>query len=372
VTTTTTVAPLVITGCGVVSPAGHGLASLARTADTGAPDAGREATAPESIGGDLPPIPLTATPDLRVEEYLGKKGVRSLDRTTRLALVAGARALAELATPLADDDRARTGVVIGSSTGSVRSSFEFSRETLVRDKPYLVRASMFPSAVMNYCASQIAIWNSLRGVNATIADGRVSGLTAVRYARNAITQGHLDRALVGATEELCAQSAWAWHHSGVLSPDTVVGEGAAVFFVETPGGAAAAGRAPMAELLACEVGTSGVTGMRRGLVRCIERALRRSGVPAEEIDTISLGATGIRGLRAAEEAAIRTALGALPPYRLRTARLTGESYSATGALQIAGLLAAWRYTTTSVGRVALVTSIGDDGYAGCLVMRRAG
>lgn len=368
--TTTTVAPLVITGCGVVSPAGHDLASLAQPAGMSPPAAGSAAADPESFGGDLPPVPLAATPGLRVEDYLGKKGIRSLDRTTRLALVASARALTEIAVPLTQDDRTRTGVVIGSSTGSVRSSSEFSRETLVRDKPYLVRANMFPSAVMNYCASQIAIWNSLRGVNATIADGRVSGLTAVRYARNAIAQGHLDRALVGATEELCAQSAWAWHHSGMLSPDTVVGEGAAVFIVETPDGAAAAGRSPMAQLLACEVGTCGVTGMRDGLVRCIERALRRSGVPAEEIDTVSLGATGIRGLRAAEEAGIRIALGTLPPHLLRTTRLTGETYSATGALQIAGLLGMWRHAATSAGRVALVTSIGDDGYAGCLLMRR--
>ncbi|WP_031160174.1 beta-ketoacyl synthase N-terminal-like domain-containing protein [Streptosporangium roseum] len=364
-TTATTVAPLVITGCGVVSPAGVGLEPLAAAVN----GTGREEADLEAIGGEFPPMPLAATPDLRPEEYLGRKGIRSLDRTTQLALVASNRALAGLGAPLADRDRARTGVVIGTSTGSIRSSSEFSRETLVREKPYLVRASFFPNSVMNFCASQIAIWNALRGVNATIADGRVSGLAAVRYARNAIVQGHVDRALVGAVEELCPQSAWAWYLSGALMPAAAVGEGAAVFVVETSEGAAAAGRAPLAELLACEVGTLGMSDVRRGLAVCVERALRRSGVPTEAVTAVSLSATGLRGLGPAEEDGVRGALGDLPPHRIRTAALVGESFSASGALQIAGLLAEWR-AGAAIGPVALVTSVGDDGNIGCLVVRR--
>ncbi|MGP4026340.1 beta-ketoacyl synthase N-terminal-like domain-containing protein [Actinomadura sp. 3N407] len=366
---TTTVAPLVITGCGVVSPAGHGLTPLTSAGGPHAADL-------DAIGGDFPPVALAAAPDLRVAESLGTKGIRSLDRTTLLALVAAHNALAGLGAPLADAERARTGVVIGSSTGSVRSSSEFSRETLVRDKPYLVRANRFPSAVMNFCAGQLAIWNSLRGVNATIADGRVSGLAAVRYARNAIARGRVDRALVGAAEELCAESAWAWHHSGALAPGAAVGEGAAVFVVETPGAAAAAGRTPLAELLACEVGTPGSGGMRTSLAGCVDRALRRSGVPASDVGVVSLGATGIRGLRAAEEDAVRTVLGGPPPHRIRPAARLGESYSASGALQIAALLAAWHApdaadaVDAAEGPAAVVTSLGDDGHAGCLVMRR--
>jgi 3-oxoacyl-(acyl-carrier-protein) synthase len=366
VTTMTTVAPLVITGCGVLSPAGIGLRTLADAMS--GPRRGHVGL--DTIGGEFPPMPLAATPDLRVTEYLGRKGVRSLDRTTQLALVACNRALAGLGTPLTDRDRARTGVVIGTSTGSIRSSSEFCRDTLVQKKPYLVRANQFPNSVMNYCASQIAIWNHLRGVNATIAGGRVSGLAAVRYARNAIAHGHIDRALVGAVEELCAQSAWAWYLSGALAPDTAVGEGAAVFFVETPDGAAASGRAPLAELLACEVVTPGASGLRRGLTVCIERALERSGVPGEVIAMVSLSASGLRGLGAAERDAVRGALGHLPPGQIETASLLGESFSASGALQIAGLLAAWQAHGTAMGRVALVTSIGHDGSVGCLVVRR--
>jgi 3-oxoacyl-(acyl-carrier-protein) synthase len=364
VTTLTAVAPLMITGCGVVSPAGIGLRTLA-----GVPDGHGRREADPAIGGEFPPIPTAATPGFRAEEYLGGKGLKALNRTASLALVACDRALAGLDTPLADEARGRTGVVIGTSTGSIRASSEFCRETLVQEKPYLVRANLIPGGVMNFCAGQIAIWNSLRGVNATIASGRVSGLAAFRYARNMISQGHIDGALVGAVEELCAQSAWAWHLSGALAPDTAVGEGAAVFLVETPASAVAARREPLAELLACEVATPGAAGIRRGLATCVERALERSGVSADAITTVSLSASGVRGLRAAEEDGVRRALGALPPERTRIAELVGESYSASGALQVAGLLATRR--TRRAGTAALVTSVGDDGTVGCLVVRPA-
>jgi 3-oxoacyl-[acyl-carrier-protein] synthase II len=367
---TTTVAPLVITGCGVVSPAGTGLEALAACAD-----AGCGAAAPAG-DGEFPPIPLATMADLRVADYLGKKGVSALDRTTQLALLACHHALAGLSTALTEQDRARTGVVMGTSTGSIRSSSEFSRETLVRDKPYLVRANLFPNSVMNCCASQIAIWNSVRGVNATIAGGRLSSLAAIRYARNAIAQGHIDRALVGGVEELCPQSAWAWYLSGALSRGMPVGEGSAVFLLETPAAADAAGRVPVAGLLACETVTTGAEfsrrGLSEGLAACIERALLRSGVPASAIGTVSLSAAGLLGIARAEQDGVSAALGGLPGRQLRTARLLGESFSASGALQLATLLATWQNDDLASSDVALVTSVGQDGNVGCLVMRKAG
>ena len=378
-TTMTAVAPLVLTGCGVVSHAGIGLDALTSHLTSAGPSAGDGSRGADLavIADEFPPTGLAPVPDLHVEEYLGKKGVRSLDRTTKLALVACNRALAGLSTALAHEDLGRTGVVIGTSTGSIRSSSEFSRETLVREKPYLVRANLFPNSVMNCCASQIAIWNSMRGVNATIAGGRLSSLSAVRYARNAITQGHIERALVGGVEELCAQSAWAWYLSEALTPGVPVGEGAAVFVVETPAAAAAAGRAPLAELLACEIGSPGASGGRQGLAAglaaCITRALRRSGVSGAAITTISLSATGLRGLETAETEGVSAALGGdLPIRQIRTADLVGESFSASGALQIAGLLAAWRTRGNGTEGAALVTSVGTDGNVGCLVVRQPG
>jgi 3-oxoacyl-[acyl-carrier-protein] synthase II len=360
------VTPLAVTGCGLVSHAGIGLGALADAM------AGQPVSGSREVHEEFPPVPVAATPELPLEEHLGRKGLKSLDRTTQLSLLACAQAFAGLGSALTAAERQRTGVVVGTSTGSIRSSSEFSRETVVRDKPYHVRANLFPNSVMNCCASQIAIWNSVQGVNATVSGGRVSGLAAVRYARNAIDQGHVDRALVGAVEELCPQSAWAWYLSGALALGAPIGEGAAFFVMETPAAAAAAGRTPIAEVLACETAAPGRWTSRRALVSsiadCATRALERSGVRPESVGTACLGASGLVGLARAEEDGVRAALGRLPGRRLRSARLLGETFSASGALGMGMVLGQWRDEPGP--DVALVTSVGQDCGVGCLVMRK--
>jgi 3-oxoacyl-[acyl-carrier-protein] synthase II len=364
--TLTAVEPLVVTSTGVVSPAGLGLAGL------GGPPAPDRSDRPQGRPGDedYPPIPLAAVDGLDPEQYLGRKGVRHLDWTTKLALVACSRALDGLDVAADGGHDARTGVVIGTSTGSIRSSSEFSKETLVQEKPYLVRANLFPNSVMNCCAGQIAIRNRLHGVNATIAGGRLSMFNAVRYTRNAILGGHIDRALVGGVEELSAQSAWGWYLSGALTSHSAVGEGCAVFLAERASAAAQAGREPLAELLACEVASAGAERqptVTQRLTEVIGRALERSGVRPEEVATVSWGCTGLVGLERAERRAVTAALGGrLPEHLISVAETVGESFSASGALQLAAVLA-----NPGDGGVALVTSIGPDGATGCLVVRPA-
>jgi len=368
----TEIEALAVTGAGVVSPAGFGLAAL-----RGWDGAAQPALSGPRRDEDYPPIPLVGIEGIDPEQYLGRKGVRHLDWTTKIALVACNRALAELDPPLAPDAGTRTGVVIGTSTGSIRSSSEFSRETLVQEKPYLVRANLFPNTVMNCCAGQVAIFNGLRGVNATIAGGQLSSLSAIRYARNAIVGGHIDGALVGGVEELCPQSAWGWHLSGRLTGDTAVGEGCAVFLVESLASAAAAGRTPLAELLACEVVSAGsddrpVTSHR--VTAAVRRALERSGVAPADVSTVSWGCTGHVGLERAELRGVRAALGGrVPAGSVRVTEVAGESFSASGALQLAALLAHWAPDGSAgegSGEIGLVTSIGQDGMVGALVVRR--
>jgi 3-oxoacyl-[acyl-carrier-protein] synthase II len=365
-TTAIAVRDLAVTGCGVVSPAGLGMAALAEAmADgrTGCAD-------PEQLSGEeLLADPIRVVPDFQIADHVGRKGTRYLDRTTALGLVASRLAMAEAG----GDGWESTGVVVGTSSGSLRSSSEFARDTLVQELPYLVNPGAFPNTVMNCCAGQIAIWNGLRGVNATVAGGHVSSLSAIRYARNAIGQGHVDRLLVGGVEELCAQSCWGWRHTGVLDPAVPVGEGCALFAVEDGQAVRDRGDAALAGLLACEVGFVDVrarlSSSADALARCVERAGERSGVRAEDVDAVAVGATGLVGLERVENRVLdRLVSGA---RRVRVKDVVGESYSAGGALQLAALLAHWRAEQVPAGRVGLVTSIGHDGNIGCLVVTSA-
>ncbi|HET9656494.1 MAG TPA: beta-ketoacyl synthase N-terminal-like domain-containing protein [Kineosporiaceae bacterium] len=365
------VSPLVVSGCGVLSAAGPGLRSLGDPAaggsTSGPAEAGAGLLAPDT--DDLPPVPVAPIHDLRTDA-LGRKGLASLDRTTILALLACHQALGGLSGELSAQDRLRTGVAVGTSTGSIRSSSEFSRDTLVQEKPYLVRASLFPNSVMNCCASQVALRNGLRGVNATLAGGRLSSHAAFRYARNAIVQGHADRVLVGGVEELCPQTLWGWHRSEALAPGVKVGEGAAIFVLEPPESAANAGRSPLAEILACELASSAGRGNAQAVVAAgvatVRRALERSRTSAEEITTVVPGTTGVVGLEAVETAILNRVLGRRTIRRIDPVTMAGETFSAGGAFQ----LAAWLARPGDRADTALIISLDQDGAVACLVARR--
>jgi 3-oxoacyl-[acyl-carrier-protein] synthase II len=354
--------PLAVTAVGAVSAAGIGLEALGRAVAEGIAGHGDPAGLSEE---SLPPRPVRVVPDLPVAELIGRKGTRHLDRTTKLALVACRLALDTYPGRAAE----RSGVVLGTSTGSIRSSSEFSLETLRQERPYLVNPSLFPNTVMNCAAGQIAIRHGLHGVNATIAGGHLSGVQSLKYARNALRQGHADCILVGGVEEFCAQSAWGWHLSGALGVDAPVGEGAAMLMVEQEATASGAGRPVLARILACETGYGTPGRLADALASVVTTALERCGRRPEEVGAASYGATGLTGLERIEERAVRAALGGRSPGRgVRVKESVGECFGAAGVLQIAGLIGVWRHTATPAGELALVTAVARDGNVGCAVL----
>jgi 3-oxoacyl-[acyl-carrier-protein] synthase II len=360
--TSTTVEPLRITGCGVVSPAGYGLDELSQALHGGMAGCSDAAEIP---GEERLPGPIRVVPGLRAADHLGRKGTRYLDRTTTLGLVASKMALESM--PPSGADPSGTGVVMGTSTGSVRSSSDFARDTFVEERPYLVNSGRFANTVMNSCAGQIAIWNALHGVNATLSGGQLSSLHALRYARNALELRQADRLIVGGVEELSPQTAWAWHQSGALPAGTQVGEGCAVFLAES--GRESSRDDVLAEVLACEVGFCPAPDRRprltEGLTRCVERAIRRSLVDPADVTMLSLSASGERsGENGIEERAVRRVLGRLPRI-VRVKEVVGECFSASGAFQLAAAIAHWRREPG----IALITSVGRDGNVGCMVAR---
>ena len=367
-TAMTEVRPLPITGCGVVSTAGLGLGALGGLLRG---DAAAPAVTAEDSADDLgPPRDTLPVRDLRLADHVGRKGTRHIDRLTALSLVASRQALAPSgAGPArATDRRPDTGVVLGTSTGSVTSMARMSRDTLTQDPPYLVNPAEFPNMVMNAAAGQVAIWNGLAGPNATVAAGQVSALFAVRQARSTLNAGRAARLLVGGVEELSPYSAWAWHRSRALERDAALGEGCAVVVVE-PAAAPVLG-----VLLACEVRLCApdAEDVAAGLVACIRRALQRSGVEPEQVERVALGSGGLRRLAGAERRAVAATLGTGAEL-LDVASALGVTYSASGALQVAALLALLDEdgdAAPGADRFAVATSAGPDGNVGCLVLGR--
>jgi 3-oxoacyl-[acyl-carrier-protein] synthase II len=357
--------PLAITGWGVLCSVATDPAGLAE-ALTSRPQGA--VPAQEMFEDPLPRPDGHVLTGFRVRDHLGRKGTSFFDRSTALALVATKQALGDTGLTVEDANRERVGMVLGTTAGSVKSTSEYSRDTFVQERPYLVNPLIFPNAVMNCAAGQAAIWYGLKGVNATIAGGQLALHSALRYAGTLIASGYADALLVGTVEEFSAQSAWATAYAQrSAGGDLPTGEGAAVFVVEEADAVRAAGRTPDAEVLATEVRQLAEPGSA-GLTDCIRLALARAGVDPAEVRLVATGENGMTELDGAEDAAVRAVLGD-GPERLRIKELVGECHSASSALALAAVLARHRADPALDGQVSVVTARSADGVVGAAVLR---
>jgi 3-oxoacyl-[acyl-carrier-protein] synthase II len=333
---------------------------------------GRDEFSRQFLAGSTAPL----LDDFDAVALIGKKGTRTLDRMTSLVIATAGLVLDGGLVP--EEVRGSVGLVLGSSTGSIASITDFTRDTFTQDRPYLVNPANFPNTVMNSAAGRTAIWYGLRGLNSTIAAGHLTGLVALRYASRMIRLGYADTLLVGAVEEVsdavtagvdavrghCASAA-----GGGINP---LGEGCVLFLLGGRGGAG--GGTPAAELVDFELGTAEYgadTGaLSAALARTIRALLARTGLRPADVELVSLAQSGDGMLDGAELTAVDDVLGDAG-RRIVASDLTGNSFSALGAFQLAAALAvaAPDRGPGDPTRPCLITSMGTDGSVGCALVR---
>ncbi|MEU0744556.1 beta-ketoacyl synthase N-terminal-like domain-containing protein [Streptomyces sp. NPDC006134] len=352
---------LVLTAWSAVSPFGTGAdafrAGLA---------AGTGAVAP--LDQEAHPGPYgegALVPGFSAAGALGKKGTRTMDRVTALAVSTVAQLL-DAAGPGLLDRPERVGLVLGTGSGSVQSIMDFTRDSLTGERPYLVDPARFPNTVMNRAAGQSAIWHGIKGPNTTIAGGWLTGLLALGYAARLLRGGHCAQVLCGAAEEYSVQRAWLeWHTAGTGADGRPpLGEGGAAWLLEPAAEAAAGGRTPLATLRATRFRAyQDPADAGAALTACVTAALADAGAAAGDVRVVApLGTPG-------EEEAVRAALPAgAEPRWVRCRPLLGDASAAAGGFQLAALLAAAGDHAPAPGEVALATGIDRDGTVGVAVL----
>ncbi|MGO4756632.1 3-oxoacyl-ACP synthase, partial [Streptomyces sp. 2MCAF27] len=76
-------------------------------------------------------------PDFHIKQILGRKGTRSMDRATGLAVTAIGQLLTDERPERLPGVGEDTGVALGTSTGSAQSIMDFTRDSLVGERPFL-------------------------------------------------------------------------------------------------------------------------------------------------------------------------------------------------------------------------------------------
>jgi 3-oxoacyl-[acyl-carrier-protein] synthase II len=327
---------IVVTGVGVTSPLGMGVADFAAALWSGKSGIAPSPRFPETITsefGELNPAP-----------WLGNKGVRVLDRGTRLLCIAAQMVLTE--TCLSQEKSAEgdpdLGLVCGTMFGGVHSIATFDWSSIV-EGPSLVSPMDFPNTVINAPAGQAAIKHKLRGVNSTVCAGLASGLYAINYAAEFLRFGRARWLMAGGMEEVCDEAALGFRKLGLVSASnsvepfgdkrdgTAAGEGAALWMLETEETANAAGRKPMFEI--CGFGSG-----HGSAAEVIAQALEETGINPDQIGCIVASANGSRAGDEAEAQGIRAVLGTDIPVTAPKAAI-GEVMGGSGAFAavIAGL-----------------------------------
>ncbi|WP_328788052.1 MULTISPECIES: beta-ketoacyl synthase N-terminal-like domain-containing protein [unclassified Streptomyces] len=353
----------VITGWSAVSPFGIGREAFVEGARSGRPTA----AAPDSAAWTGPDERVCLVPGFVIKDVLGRKGTRSMDRVTGLAVTTVRELISDAADDGAVESGEDVGLVIGTTTGSAESMMNITRDTLVHEKPFYIDPSHIPNAIMNCAAGQCAIWYGLKGPNTTVAAGRASGLLALNYARRLLASGRARTVLCGAVEEYSSSRSWLdWHTRSEDEAGTVLGEGCAVLRLR-PADSVAEGEG-LAEVVTVEPGIVGPTGVAQSLAACVTRALRRAGADRSDVWAVSpSNAPGTAGEQ--EREGLESVFGGLSPRYVPSPTQIGDTAAATAAFQMVSVLTAAQDDSRAAGRLAAVTSVDRDGVLACALLR---
>lgn len=290
-------------------------------------------------------------------QFLGKKGLRDMDRSIKLVNSAAKLAIDNSKLEITEDNTHSIGVSIGATFGSLHSISQFDRVGLI-EGPRNVNPSHFPNTVLNSPASQISIRFNIKGFNTTISTGFCAGLDAVYYAADFIKLNRADVILTGAVEELCEETFLIFHNIGYLSGSDasepiccpfdkrrngfILSEGAAVLVVEDKEHAMKRG----ANILATVLGygnsfdpsnNRGFSPVGAGLNNAISTALKEASLVPKDIDYICSCANSTKDMDKMETHVIKDIFGEdayqVPVSSIKS--MVGESYSASGSLALA-------------------------------------
>ncbi|MFC3649990.1 beta-ketoacyl-[acyl-carrier-protein] synthase family protein [Dyella humi] len=291
--------------------------------------------------------------------YIDEARLPFLDPLAQYALVAAGEAIRQSGLDFRNERAARTAVVIGTGAAG-----EETRDGLYR-KLYAEKASRFhPLGIVRIMssapASQISMVHGITGPTFTVASACASSNHAFAQAAMMIRAGLVDSAVVGGTEACMTLGVMlAWEAMRVLAPDTcrpfsanrrglVLGEGAAMFVLETLESAQARGATILAELAG--VGMSADAGditapSDVGAAAAIQAALHDAGMQPSEIDYINAHGTGTVANDCTETRAIRNVFGEHADRLAVTSTkpMHGHALGAAGALEMIATIGALRH-----------------------------
>ncbi|WP_261384562.1 beta-ketoacyl-ACP synthase II [Vannielia litorea] len=249
------------------------------------------------------------------DDWMEPKDRRKVDDFILYGVAAAMQAVEDAGwTPEGEEDRLRTGVMIGSGIGGLNSIADTA--VLLKERgPRRVSPFFIPGALINLVSGQVSIKYGFKGPNHAVVTACSTGAHAIGDAARLIQWGDADVMVAGGTESPISEIGIAGFNAcKALStkrgdaPETasrpydedrdgfVMGEGAGVVVLEEYEHAKARGAKIYAEVIG--YGLSGdayhITAPSEdgeGGYRAMEAAIKRAGISPEDIDYINAHGT---------------------------------------------------------------------------------
>jgi len=318
------------------------------------------------------PITLFDTKEFRVrqaaeisdfdpKQYVGPKGLRNLDRSTKLLISAARLAINDSGLRISERNTGDIGVAVGTTLGSLKSISDFDEVTL-KEGPHYTNPAHFPNTVINSPASQVSIWHKVKGFNTTISTGFTASLDALQYAYDFLQMDRAKLIFTGGVEEMCLQTFFGFYALQFLSGSKagqkfincpfdkrrngiVLGEGACLMALEEYRHACRRKAKILGEVVSfgyCfdpfRVNKYNPRGT--GVKAAMRSALDQAGMAPADIDYICANANSTSLADKIETQAIKEVFGKhsrrIPVSAIKS--MIGECYSVSGAMAVAAAL----------------------------------
>lgn len=309
----------VITGMGLVTPLGIGIEEnwerlLGGRSGIRAVEEFDVSDLPAKIAGVVPNGP-TSEGLFTAEDWVEPKEQRKIDRFIMLGMAAAAQAVEDSGwVPQTDEERNRTGVMIGSGIGGLQQIYDHSVK-LHENGPRRISPFFIPAALINLISGQVSIRFGFKGPNHSVVTACSTGAHAIGDAARLVMLDDADVMIAGGAEAAVNRlgfggfaAARALSTSFNDTPEKasrpwdrdrdgfVMGEGSGVVVVEEYEHAKKRGAKILAEVVG--YGMSGdahhITAPADdgdGAFRAMGNALRRAGLNPEQIDYVNAHGT---------------------------------------------------------------------------------
>ena len=363
---------VVVTGMGIVSPLGCGIETTWSNILASKSGARRiDDFEVDDIACQVAcRVPLGSYADgkFNPDDWMDVKEQRKVDPFIVYGMAAATQAIADAGVePRTDEERERTGVLIGSGIGGIGTIFETS-VTLHEKGPRRVSPFFIPGRIINMVSGNVSIRFGLKGPNHSVVTACSTGAHAIGDSWRIIAMGDADVMVAGGAESPVNRLSMAGFAAcRALSTNFndrpeqasrpydkdrdgfVMGEGAGIVVLEEYERARARGARIYGEVVG--YGMSGdayhITAPSPdgdGGYRCMQMALKRAGIAASDIDYINAHGTSTPLGDEIELGAVTRLLGnaAADTVMSSTKSATGHLLGAAGAIEAIFSLLAMR------------------------------